>query len=75
MVDKECSCWLLEVNSSPSLAIDSVVTENLVAKLGEDIFKVVIDYNGTDKASERATIDTGLFQLLYKSKKMQERTR
>lgn len=61
MVDRACQCWLLEVNSSPSLAIDTPITESLVSKLATDLFKVVLDYNQADRPSRRAEIDTGLF--------------
>ena len=52
MVDADdLNCWLLEINSSPSMSTDSPVTDSLVKNLMDDILKVVIDYNGKSKSS------------------------
>ena len=68
--------WVLEVNSSPSLAKDSPVTTKLIPEMAEDMMKVVIDLGGGGGGDiggvggvdgctgVRADLDLGGFELL-----------
>ena len=69
MVDEDFNCWLIEINSSPAMDYSTHVTERLVKMVLEDTVKVVVDYaHAPDK--KKKNIDTGLFEMVYKSKRM-----
>ena len=70
MVDEELNCWLIEVNSSPAMDYSTQVTERLVKMVLEDTIKVVVDYNGCRTEKKKARTDTGLWEQIYKSKRM-----
>ena len=69
MVDDDFNCWLIEVNSSPAMDYSTDVTERLVKMVLEDTIKVVIDY-GTASAKKQKRVDTGGFEMVYKSKRI-----
>ena len=70
MVDDDFNCWLIEVNSSPAMDYSTDVTERLVKMVLEDAVKVVIDYNMEPSAKKQKKIDTGLFECVYKAKRI-----
>lgn len=70
MVDEDLNCWLIEVNSSPAMDYSTAVTERLVKMVLEDTIKVVVDYNSAPTAKKKAKTDTGLFECIYRSKRM-----
>lgn len=70
MVDEDLNCWLIEVNSSPAMDYSTPVTERLVKMVLEDTIKVVVDYAGAPTAKKKAKTDTGLFECIYRSKRM-----
>ena len=41
LVDQDMKCWLIEVNSSPSLARDTVLDDVVKSKLIDDIIELV----------------------------------
>ena len=67
MVDDEFNMWLIEVNSSPAMDYSTHVTTRLVKMVLEDCVKVVVDYGS---AKKRSKVDTGLFECIYKAKRM-----
>ena len=71
MVDEDFNCWLIEVNSSPAMDYSTKITERLVKMVLEDTIKVVVDYAGApEKKKKRGEVDTGLFECVFKSKRM-----
>ena len=71
MVDEDFNCWLIEINSSPAMDYSTHVTERLVKMVLEDTIKVVVDYAGApEKKKKRGEVDTGLFEMVYKAKRM-----
>lgn len=70
MVDEDFNCWLIEVNSSPAMDYSTPVTERLVKLVLEDTIKVVVDYANAPTAKKKAKVDTGLFECIYKAKRM-----
>ena len=69
MIDDDFNCWLIEVNSSPAMDYSTAVTERLVKMVLEDTIKVVVDY-GMASAKRQKKVDTGGFELVYKSKRV-----
>lgn len=41
ILDSDCRCWLLEVNSSPSLEKEFILDEVVKQQLVDDIFDIV----------------------------------
>jgi hypothetical protein len=63
MVDDLLNVWLIEVNSSPSMATKgSDVLKHLVKGVMTDLAKVIIDWE------DRKSSDTGGFELVHRSK-------
>lgn len=62
MVDEDLRVWLIEVNSSPSMAMDTPVTSELVTKVLTDLPKVIIDI---PNAPNRNNCNTGGFVCIY----------
>jgi len=73
MIDEEFNCWLLEVNSSPAMDYSTHVTEKLVKMCLEDTCKVIIDYEVPKTNKKRSQIDTGEYELIYKSSRVVEK--
>ena len=69
MIDEDFNCWLIEVNSSPAMDYSTAVTERLVQMVLEDTIKVVVDY-GMASAKKQRKVDTGLFELVYKARRI-----
>ena len=46
------------------------VTERLVKMVLEDVIKVVVDYNGKKTDKQKAKVDTGLFECIYRAKRV-----
>jgi len=67
MVDTEFNCWLIEVNSSPAMDYSTYITEVLVKECLEDTCKIIIDYEIPKTAKAKAKVDTGNYELIYKS--------
>ena len=67
MLDDELNCWLIEVNSSPSLECKGQPDlQDLVEACLSDLAKVIVDWNiDEDKCSDT---DTGGFQLIHQAK-------
>ena len=49
------------------------VTERLVKMVLEDTVKVVVDYNGCKSEKKRAKIDTGLYECIFRAKRVVEK--
>lgn len=43
MLDNDLNCWLIEVNTNPSLEETSPVLEMILPRLVDDMFKLTID--------------------------------
>ena len=66
MIDQDLNCWLIEINSSPSMAIDNQpILHRMVSSVQRDMVKVVVDW--CDRPSKDQPVDTGQFKLLYRS--------
>ena len=65
MIDQDLNCWLIEVNSSPSMGIDNPVLHRMVSAVQRDMVKVVVEWH--DRPNKDMKVDTGKFKLLYKS--------
>lgn len=61
MLDEDLQPWLIEINSSPSMARNTRATTRLVDCVMEDTIKVVLD-----RKSDR-TCDVGRFELAYRA--------
>ena len=73
MIDSDFNCWLIEVNSSPAMDYSTHVTERLVKQCLEDTVKIIIDYEVPRTAKGKAKVDTGEYELIYKSKRVVEK--
>ena len=63
MLDDQLNCWLIEVNSSPSLECKGQpVLEDLVESCLSDLAKVIVDWNEEEQSEDT---DTGGFQLIH----------
>jgi hypothetical protein len=62
MVDEDLRVWLIEVNSSPTMATDTSVTDTLVNKVLIDLPKVIIDI---PNAPNRNNCNTGGFVCVH----------
>ncbi|ESN97188.1 hypothetical protein HELRODRAFT_134081, partial [Helobdella robusta] len=60
MLLEDFTPWLIEINSSPSMARTTTATAYLVEKVLEDTIKVVIDRH------QNKSCDTGKFELAYR---------
>ena len=67
MVDSDFNCWLIEVNSSPAMDYSTHITEKLVKMCLEDTVKVIVDYEEAKTAKQKAKVDTGQYELIYKA--------
>ena len=47
MLDEQCTPWLLEVNSSPSMDSSTDVTTHLCSEFIESLTKLMLDENTT----------------------------
>lgn len=70
MVDDDLNCWLIEVNSSPAMDYSTPVTTRLVKMVLEDTAKVVVDYALAPTAKEKAEVDTGLYECIYRANRV-----
>jgi hypothetical protein len=46
------------------------VTERLVKMVLEDVVKVVVDYGSKKTDKQKAKVDTGLFECIYRAKRV-----
>lgn len=70
MIDEQFNCWLIEVNSSPTMEYSTGVTKVLAQNVMESVVKVISDYT---MSSKKKNVDTGDFTLIYKGKKYTEK--
>jgi tubulin monoglycylase TTLL3/8 len=73
MIDDEFNCWLIEVNSSPAMDYSTHVTEKLVKQCLEDTVKVIVDYEVPKTQKAKNKVDTGEYELIYKSSRVVEK--
>ena len=59
MIDTSLNSWLIEINSSPSMAIDNQPTlHRMVSSVQRDLVKVVIDYYGQQDEKSKPCYQT-----------------
>ena len=61
MIDSDFNVWLIEVNSSPSMAYSTPITEKLVPVLMKNIVEIVLNESHADVGDVVSN-----FEMIYK---------